>query len=398
MEEPDRPIPLSKQAICDQVDTLAGELADLAKLLYENPETAYQEHNACRWLSDWLQTKGFAVATGAGGIETAFLAKPPGFSKKRPCAAFMAEYDALPGIGHGCGHNIIAASSLGAAAALARAGLPLEGDFILVGTPAEEGGGGKARLADAGVFKDVDMALLCHPGRFNRVGDPSLGRIKVKIEFFGKTAHAAASPHKGKNALDALVLAYMNISAMRQQLPADVRVHGVITNGGQAPNIIPDHAEGLYYVRSASKDFLHNVLIHRFEDCLKGAAIAAGCTYKMTIMPPSLEPMRRIPSLERAWGDNAEALGVALTYHEEPPGSSDVGNVSHLFPTIQPRLAICDPSINIHSTDFADATQSKRGTTALVLAAKTLAMTVYDFLTQQELRKAAADDFAKAAP
>jgi amidohydrolase len=309
----------------------------------------------------------------------------------------MAEYDALPGIGHGCGHNLIATSSLGAAAALARAGLKLDGDFVLIGTPAEEGGGGKARLADAGVFDGVDMALLCHPGRHNRVGDPSLGRIKVKIAFHGKTAHAATAPHLGRNALDALVLAYVNISAMRQQLPADVRVHGVITKGGEAPNIIPDYAEGLYYVRSLSKTYLFDTLIHRFEACLKGAAEASGCTYEMAIQPPSLEPMLRNHALERAWGDNAEALGVEIRYGDEPPGSSDVGNISHLMPTIQPRLAICDPSVNIHSTDFADATQSETGKGALLLAAKTLAMTVYDYLTQPELRRVAAEEFANAA-
>jgi len=386
-----------KETIIQRVDELAEDLFRLSRKLYDNPETAYEERNASRWLSDWLRDRRFEVETGVGGIETALLAKPPGFSGKRPRAAFMAEYDALPGIGHGCGHNLIAASSLGAAAALARSESSLDGDFMLIGTPAEEGGGGKARLAAAGVFDGVDMALLCHPGRHNRVGDHSLGRIKVKIEFFGKTAHAAAAPHLGRNALDALVLAYVNISAMRQQAPADVRIHGIITRGGEAPNIIPDFAEGLYYVRSASKTYLYDTLIHRFEDCLKGAASAAGCEYKMTILPPSLEPMLRNPALERAWGDNAEALGVVLDYGEESPGSSDVGNISHLLPTIQPRLAICDPSVNIHSTDFADATQSEMGRTALLLAAKTLAMTVYDYLTQSELRRAAAEAFEKAA-
>ena len=396
MSDPDRSIPPEKQAIISQVNTIANELAGLATTLYENPETAYEEHAACRLLSDWLQKKGFDVNTGIGGIKTAFLAKPPGFSSKRPCAAFMAEYDALPGIGHGCGHNLIAASSLGAAAALAKSDLPLDGDFVMIGTPAEEGGGGKVRLAEAGIFDNVDMALLCHPGRYNRVGDPSLGRIKVKIEFFGKTSHASSAPHMGRNALDALVLAYMNISAMRQQLPPDVRVHGIITKGGEAPNIIPDLAEGLYYIRSISKSYLHNTLVHRFEDCLKGAAAASNCTYKMTILPPSLEPMLRNSILEKAWAKNAEALDVTLTNHEESPGSSDVGNISNRIPTIQPRLAICDPSVNIHSTDFADATQTEKGTKAMLLAAKTLAMTVYDYLTQPDLRQSAADDFAAA--
>ena len=397
MSDPDRDFSGPKQTISRRVDDIAAELFELSRVLYEHPETAYEEHEACRWLSDWIGHKGFSVETGVGGIETAFLAKPPGFTGKRPIVAFMAEYDALPGIGHGCGHNLIAASSLGAAAALAGGSPLLDGDFLLIGTPAEEGGGGKARLADGGVFDDVDMALLCHPGRYNRVGDPSLGRIKVHVQFFGKTAHASTAPHLGRNALDALVLAYVNISALRQQLPPDVRLHGIITKGGEAPNIIPDRAEGLYYVRSASKAYLYDILIQRFEDCLNGAAKATGCTYKMTILPPSLEPMLRNPTLERVWADNAKSLGVVIDEGESSPGSSDVGNISHRMPTIQPRLAICDPSVNIHSTDFADATQSETGKAALILSAKTLAMTAYDYLTRPEVRKAATEEFASAA-
>jgi amidohydrolase len=384
-----------KRAAADRVDQLTEDLFELSRRLYENPETAFQEHQACRWLSRWLEERGFSVQTGAGGIETAFLAQPPGFSSRRPRLAFMAEYDALPKLGHGCGHNLIAASSLGAAAALVEAAPDLDGDFVVIGTPAEEGGGGKARLAEAGVFDSIDAAMLLHPGRHNKTGDPSLGRIKLTVEFFGQTAHAAAAPHLGRNALDAMILAYTNVSAMRQQLPPDVRVHGVITHGGDAPNIVPDYTSALYYLRSARKTYLIEKLLPKFENCLKGAAEAAGCQYQMTVKHPILEPMRRNHALENAWAANAEALGVEIDRRYAPPGSTDVGNISHLMPTIQPRLAICDETVAIHSVAFADATQSERGRRALILAAKSLALTAYDYLTRTELRQAASEEFTQ---
>jgi amidohydrolase len=245
MDDPNRSLSEIKKRIVENVESLSKEINHIAKFLYDNPETAYQERQACAWLAEYLSQKGFAPEKAVGGVETAFLARPQGVEPRKPQLAFLAEYDALPKIGHGCGHNLIAAASVGAAVALFRSWPQAANSIVVVGTPAEEGGGGKALLADAGVFHDIDVAIMFHPGRSNHLGTDSFGRIKAKIEFFGRSSHAAASPEKGLNALDAIVGAYNNISAMRQQLPSDTRLHGIITHGGEAPNVIPDYTAGL---------------------------------------------------------------------------------------------------------------------------------------------------------
>ena len=382
-----------KNEIKEQVDRLAEDLFGLSRLLYENPETAYEEHQACQWLSQFLAERGFEVEKGAGGVETAFAARYAGGNPDGPSVAFLAEYDALPKIGHGCGHNLIAASSIGAGIALVRAMGEIPGRIAVMGTPAEEGGGGKARMIDGGAFEGIDIGLLSHPGHHNQAGEGSLGRIKAKIEFFGKTAHAASSPEAGRNALDAIIGSYNNICALRQQIPADAKLHGIITHGGDAPNIIPDYTAGLYYVRSGRRDYLKE-LFQRFEDCCHGAARAAGCECRIEVQPPSLEPTKRNYTLERMWEANLEDLGMELQVKNGPSGSSDVGNLSQVIPVLQSRLAIAELDVPIHSKGYADATQSERGRKALLDAAKTLAMTAYDYLVSAEARRAVAEEFA----
>ena len=242
-----------------EVEVLAGDLYTASEFLYRNPEIGFQEFKACEFLSQFLEKRGFEVDRGVGGVKTAFLARPSGRPKTRPAIAFLAEYDALPGVGHGCGHNLIAASSLGAAVALSRHnGLP--GSLAVVGTPAEEGGGGKILLAEAGIFSEMDMAMMCHPSRLNRPGEEMLGRVKFQVEFFGKAAHASVSPDRGINALDAMVAAYNHISALRQAVRPEARIHGIITHGGDAANIIPQYTAGLFYIRAASRTYRDELL------------------------------------------------------------------------------------------------------------------------------------------
>ena len=381
-----------KEEIARQVDGIAGDLFSLSTLLYENPETAYHEHQACTWLGRFCAERNFEVETGVGGVETAFLARPAGVDRKGPVVAFLAEYDALEKIGHGCGHNLIAAISLGAAVALGRAAPHLRSSFVIIGTPAEEGGGGKARLMEARVFDGIDASVLVHPGHRNFPGEDTLGRIKATVEFFGRTAHAAAAPESGLNALDALVGAYNNINALRQQTTTDARIHGIITHGGDAPNVIPDYTRALFYVRSARSDYLRE-LFGRFEDCCKGAAMAAGCRVEVRVQPPSLEPMKRNFTLERVWIKNLEALGLASERKEGPSGSTDAGNLSRLMPVIQPFMGICDEHVLLHSEAFADATQTERARKALLDGAGILAMTVYDYLTSPKIQASAAEEF-----
>ncbi len=381
----------AKESICREVDALSEELFAISDFLRENPETAYEEFKACEHLSSVLGKKGFAVEKGVGQVETAFLARPANVSAQRPTVAILAEYDALPKIGHGCGHNLIAAASLGAGMALYRSLPDQAGSIAVVGTPAEEGGGGKVRLAEAGVFDDMDAAMMFHPSSQNLPGKDNLGRIKFKMEFLGKTAHAAGSPDKGRNALDAIVLAYSSMNSLRQHLRPDGRIHGIITNGGDAPNIIPDYTAGLFYVRAASRGY-RDELFERVKKCAEGAALATGTEVKFEVYEPKLDPLKRNDALEAAAGANMEALGVVIDADDGRRGSSDIGNLSHYLPAIHPLLAIVD-DIPSHSTAFREATATPRGRQVLVTAAKMLAMTAFDYLSSESLRKQVREDF-----
>ncbi len=384
-----------KDQISSEVDALAQDMYDISDFLKANPETAYQEFKACDHLSRVLEEKGFRVQKGVGQVETSFLAQPSDGQAGRPTVAFLAEYDALPKIGHGCGHNLIAAASLGAAIALNKVLKIDSGGLVVVGTPAEEGGGGKVRLAEAGVFDEMDLALMFHPGALNIAGKDMLGRIKFKMEFFGRTAHASGSPDKGINALDAMVAAYSSINAIRQHLRSDGRIHGIITHGGDAPNIIPDYAAGLFYVRAGSRLY-RDEIFERVTKCVQGAALAIGAEYKIEIDPPKLDSMKRNSVLETAITANMEALGITPDPDDGRRGSSDIGNLSHYLPSMHPVLAIVESEIPGHSVEFREATTSDRGRKTLLNAAKMLAMTAYDYLTSAEMRKQVVEEFNRS--
>jgi len=377
-----------------EVERLAGDLNAASEFLYNNPEIGYQEFKGCEYLSRFLRERGFEVEQGVGGVKTAFLARPAGCEKARPAVAFLAEYDALPGVGHGCGHNLIAASSVGAAIALSRLRDGIPGSLAVVGTPAEEGGGGKILLAEAGVFSAMDMAIMCHPSRLNRPGEEMLGRVKFKVEFFGKAAHASVSPDQGINALDAMVATYNHISALRQAIRTDARIHGIITHGGDVPNVIPQYSAGQFYIRAATRGY-RDELFKKVEKCIEGAAIATGASYKIEVGQPTFDSLKRNPPLEEAAGANMEALGLPIDPDDGRRGSSDIGNLSHYLPAIHPTLAIVEPEVPGHSVVFREASVSPRGRAALLNAAKLLAMTGYDFLTSAELREKVREAFEK---
>jgi amidohydrolase len=384
----------TKSKICNEVDSLSDSLFDISQYLLDNPETAYQEVKACEHLSGKMEEFGFQVERGVGNVETAFLARPVGCTPSRPTVAIMAEYDALPKIGHGCGHNLIASASVGAAVALRRTFGESAGCIALVGTPAEEGGGGKVRLAEAGVFKEMDTAIMFHPSDANNPGKNTLGRIKFTMEFHGKTAHAAASPDQGLNALDAIVLAYTGINSLRQQLRPDGRIHGIITHGGDAPNIIPDYTAGLFYVRAGSRAY-RDELFERGKKCAEGAALATGTEVKFEEHHPGIDPIKRNPAFETVIKTNMELLGITVDGDDGRRGSSDIGNLSHYLPAIHPFLSILDANSGIagHSVGFRDATISPRGQETLLNAAKMLALTAYDYLKSEQVRESVTADF-----
>ena len=384
-----------KDQIGREVETLARDLFAISDFLKANPETAYQEFKACEHLGRFLDKKVFGVQKSVGNVETSFLARPAHCQPSRPCVAFLAEYDALPKIGHGCGHNLIAAASLGAAIVLKQILGDEAGSVAVVGTPAEEGGGGKVRLAEAGIFDEMDVAMMFHPGQLNIPGKDMLGRIKFKMEFIGRTAHASGSPDRGINALDAMVSAYSSINAIRQHLRPDGRIHGIITHGGDAPNIIPDYAAGLFYVRAGSRSY-RDEIFERVNNCVKGAALATGAESKIEIDLPKLDSMKRNAALETAISSNMEALGINIDPDDGRRGSSDIGNLSHYLPSIHPVLAIVGSDVAGHSVEFCEATTTDRGRETLLNAAKLLAMTALDYLTSADLRKQVADDFKRS--
>src|SRR3990170_6946563 len=268
-----------KDAISQAVDRLADELETLSKKIHDNPELAYQEVKACAWLSEFLGKQGFKVEQGVGGVETAFRATIE--TGEGPTVAILCEYDALPGIGHACGHNVIATSGAGAGAALAavKGKLP-RGRIQVIGTPAEEGGAGKVRLIKAGVFKDVDCAMMIHGFDRTLLHSDLLGIVRATFEYTGRASHASADPWAGINALDACIQTFNAVSMLRQQVRPDCRIHGIITNGGAAANIIPEYASAVFYVRAPRIDTMWD-LFKRVTSAAEGAAQATGCSLKV---------------------------------------------------------------------------------------------------------------------
>ncbi len=383
-----------KDAIIQAVDRLADELEALSHQIHDHPELGYEEVKACAWLTDFLGRKDFKVETGLAGVATAFRATIE--TGAGPTIAILCEYDALPGIGHACGHNVIATSGVGAGAALAavKAQLP-KGRVQVIGTPAEEGGGGKIKLIQGGVFKDVDCAMMIHGFDRTLLHQDLLGIVRVTLEYSGKAAHASADPWVGVNALDACIQTFNAVSMLRQQVRPECRIHGIITNGGAAPNIIPEYAAATFYVRAPRIDTMWE-LHKRVVACAEGAARAAGAGLKVTQHDNVYEPMNSNKVLLDLFATNMKTAG--LVEGEAIPdrlGSSDIGNVSQVIPAIQPMVAIAPLGTAIHSREFADAAVKPPARAGLVAAAKTMAMTTFDLLAEPARVEQAKEEFAR---
>ena len=371
-----------KARVNERVDSRRATLDDLSLRIHAQPELAFEERTAAMLLGDALAAEGVDVKRGAAGLETAFVAE---FGTGRPTVAILGEYDALPGLGHACGHNLMGTAAIGAFLALRDVAKELPGRVRMMGCPAEERGNGKNFLIRDGLFRDVDAALMYHPGDRDEIDPLMLALVSLEVEFLGKAAHAAAEPHEGRNALDALLLAWTGLSALRLVIRSDSRFHGIITDGGKAPNIIPDHAAARFMVRSPDNVYLKE-LQRRVIACFEGAAQQAGCELRYA-WSDACDLVSTNRPLAEAFSANARALGRIMNTRRpgDTHGSTDMGNVTSIVPGIHPFLAITDGPVPGHSIEFADAAGTPQAQDTMRFAAKALAMTAIDALTDPAL-------------
>ncbi len=382
---------LKKRAV-DEVETRRDQLIELSLRIHANPETAFGEVKAAGWLTDYLEAEGFAVERGICQIGTAFRAS---YGSGRPRVAFIAEYDALAGIGHGCGHNIIATASLGAAIATKAIVGEVGGTALVIGTPAEESGGGKVFMADRGAFDDLDVAMLVHPANRDVAVTYALALVALGVQYFGRAAHAAARPEAGINALDALVIAYNSVSALRQHIRDSARIHGIITDGGQAVNVVPEQAAGAFLLRAEDDEYLEE-LKEKVLACFRAGAEATGARLEYRWGEEArYRAMRSNCALAEAYRRNMEALGRQVQECDSGRslGSTDMGNVSALVPAIHPTVAIAPPDVTIHTPEFRDVAASEAGHRGLLDSAKAMAMTAVDVLVDADLRQRIEEEF-----
>lgn len=381
-----------KSDVIKKVDSQRARLVALSHRIHDNPEPGFKEVRASKWLSAYLETNGFAVEHGICKLPTAFRAT---YGKGKPAIALMAEYDALPEIGHACGHNIICTTAVGAAVAAKPALAKLPGRIVVLGTPAEELFGGKAIMAERGAFKDIDIAMLVHPSSHDLSSARALACITLEVEFFGKAAHAAARPEEGINALEAMILSFNGINSLRQHIREQARIHGIITKGGDAPNVVPDHTSGTFLVRAVDEAYLEELKV-KVLSCFQAAALATGARLKYT-WKEYYAPLRANTTLAAIMAANMRSIGRdPQPIPDRASGSSDVGNVSMVVPTIHPEVAIAPPKTSLHSVEFRAAAVSAKGDRGLIDGAKALALTVVDLLANPKTVAAIRKEFLAA--
>lgn len=374
-----------KDLIMKAIEASRRDFYRISQYIGENPELGHEEYKASAILSEELRKHGFQVAMGTAGLATAFEAVFDS-GKPGPSIAFMAEYDALPELGHACGHNLIGTMAVAAAIGLSKVLPECGGKINVYGTPAEETRGGKVTMAEQGIFNHLDAAMMVHPyAQYERSGG-SLAMDAIQFEFFGKSAHASASPHKGINALDAVIQTFNAINALRQHVTPDVRIHGIISEGGKAANIVPDYAVAQFYVRAATREYV-NELTEKVKACAQAAALATGARLEWSFYEFSYDEMRTNESLSDIFTANLVDLGVdpAEIHGRGDSGSLDMGNVSRVVPSIHPYIKICDEPYACHTPEFREAAMSDQGREGMILGAMTMALTAYDLITKPEL-------------
>ncbi len=367
-----------KASVAGEVDAHRRQLRELSLKIHSSPELGFQEVKAAAWLTRYLEENGFSVERGICELPTAFRGS---YGRGKPAIAILAEYDALPDLGHACGHNLIAGCAVGAAVAAKLAVNQFGGSVLVIGTPAEELYGGKAIMADKGVFDNLDVAMMVHPGVHDAATARALACQSLEVEFFGKSAHAAARPEAGINALEAMLSSFAAINSLRQHIKDKARIHGIITDGGEAANVVPAHSAGSFIARAEDIAYLEE-LKQKVINCFTGAAIASGARLEYHWSEVCYAPLLNNMVLARLFRGNMQSMGrrVKLSDPGQSFGSTDMGNVSQLVPSIHAGVAIAPKGVLIHSPQFAEAAASEAGIKGLLDAAKALAMTVVDLV------------------
>ncbi len=404
----DRRTAEAERRLMAEIDILEDDMRGLALAIGQEPETGFQEYNSSALLAEFLETSGLSVERSVAGLPTAFCAsfstgdsssmavEPEDERRAFPCVALLAEYDALPGLGHACGHNLSGVASVGAAVALHRIQDTFRGAVRVLGTPSEEGvvsgAGGKILMLERGLFAGVDAALLAHMAGGTALRANFIARASMEMDFYGKAAHAAAAPEQGINAMDAAVCTVNAINALRQQTPDGSRIHGYIVEAGSMINTIPDFARLAYGVRAADVEGLDG-LSKRVIACAEGGALASGCRFEAReASPPYAQVVYNEPLL-RMFARRLDFLGVPYLEEASITASTDMGNVSLAVPSIHPMIGLGSPALALHSREFAEAACSEEGIEAMITAARALALTAWDVLTDGALRTAIRENF-----
>lgn len=378
-----------------RIDADHDKLIALSHAIHSTPELAYVEDRSAAALVAALEDGGMKTETGTGGLSTAFRARA---GSEGPNVFICAEYDALPEIGHACGHNIIGSSSIGAALALSELAEDIGIKVTVIGTPAEEEGGGKCELIDAGAFDDADVAMMVHPGPLEVVDLPTLAVAHLAVEFHGRESHASSYPEKGINALDAANISYTAVAALRQHILPEERVHGIFTHGGDAPNVVPKYTSAHYYVRAKTLEQLEP-LMERVQRCFEAGALATGCEMNLSNLSKPYDSVTHNPAMAGFYDANLKFLGrhsLPAVVRGTAAGSTDMGNVSKVCPTIHPMMSIDSlPAVN-HQADFTSHCISPAGDRAVLDAAKALAFTAIDLATIDGAIDQAKEEFSQA--
>ncbi len=382
-----------KEDLFKGIENIKEELINMNKYIYENPELGHEEFKAMAILCDFLEKNGFNITKGAYGLKTAFIGEYKS-QKDGPTICYLCEYDALPSIGHGCGHNMIGTMSAGASVLLSKEIENIGGRILVYGTPAEESNGAKVDFALNGAFSDVDVAMLLHPKSGNsEESGHSLAIDALEFEFFGKTSHAASAPEEGINALDSCIQLFNGINALRQHVKSDVRIHGVIKNGGVAANIVPDYAVARFYIRASTRKYLNEV-VYKVKNTAKAAADMTGATYKINNYEYSFDELMTNDALSKAFNENLIKTGIdKIEKPSKSAGSTDLGNVSLKVPSIHPNIGLGKDEINGHSREMADLTITQIGEERLIQGTLALALTGYDVICDEKLLKNIKDEF-----
>jgi amidohydrolase len=382
-----------KDAVISEVEAHRRQLGELTLAIHDNPELGFEEVKAAARLTKYLEDNGFTIERGICELPTAFRGS---YGKNKPAIATLAEYDALPQLGHACGHNLIAGAAVGAAVAAKVAIDKCGGTVMVIGTPAEEFHGGKIIMAGRGGFDNLDMAMMFHAGAHDSATIQSLACIGLDIEFFGKAAHAATRPEAGINALEAMLLSFAAINSLRQHILNTARIHGIISDGGEAVNVVPAHSAASFLVRAEDTAYLEE-LKEKVLDCFVGAAAATSARLEYRWGDLVYEPLRNNMTLAELFKQNMESLGHPMPLDGGGGvGSTDMGNVSQLVPAIHPTVGIVPESITLHSPDFAVAAASEAGIEGMLDAAKTMAMTVVDLVASPETADQVKKEFGRA--